>query len=1030
MNETKINNLTGWGVFLVALVVYLLTVAPTASFWDCGEFIACSNELEVTHPPGAPLFLLLGRIMAMLSFGDVTNIAFMINLLSVLSGAFTALFTCWSITMLAKKGLARSDMDSQAKLIATMAAGAVGGLTCIFADSIWFNAVEAEVYSMSSFFTAIVVWLMLKWEARADEPDHFRWIILIAYVMGLSIGVHLLNLLTIPALAVIYYFRKFEFSVPGLLATLGISVVILAVVQYGIIQYSFSIAWSFEKLFTGTITRDGADAGGLGMPMGTGSMVFFLLLIGTIAGLLFYSHRQKKIVLNTAMLALSVIIIGFSSYAVIFTRSAANPPIDMNNPENILSFLSYMKREQYGDRPLLRGTLYNGRVDVDARGYAKTELKGMKYTVLEGTDKYIEDTEDIDYIYRDEDMVWFPRMYEVGRYNSGPFGYINFVQRTGADPRDPMDDKPTRAEDFTFFLQYQLNHMYIRYFMWNFVGRTSDIQEAGWEDGLLINSSRNTQNKGKNHYYFLPLLLGFMGLIWQSVMSKRDAFVVGMLFFFTGIAIIIYLNQYPLQPRERDYSYAGSFQTFCIWIGLGVLFLTDLLRKYLKNLTPWIAGGLALIAPVIMMAENLDDHTRKGRWIDIEFAKNLLNSCEKNAILFTGGDNDTFPLWYIQEVEGFRTDVRVVNLELLISDWYIEQMQEQKNDSPPLPITMKKEDYVGEQGLVIRGVTSQDVKLPVNKEALISQGLLNEREARLVADPMVWEFKGKGGQRNPYILRKDSVVLNIVRNVAYNNWERPIYFANTMPPANFANLNDWLRMEGFAFRVIPVKKSEETSNDIYHGRIAQEIMFKNMTEKFLYTGLDDPSVNLDEHIRNVILGNYRNSFFRLANSHTDDILKLNQENQTLSLALGVAGGNQDSIQARINQNRMEILRHQARIEEIIAFSEEKMPHAVNPRNLTLLITQGQMMDQIGLKDMAYEEFMLLKEVSMRNLETLAEEGVKLDQNNMSLRGAAITIQFLVRNGYDAEAQELSDFLTNTTGIPIGESIIQQERGGQ
>ena len=1030
MNENRINNLTGWGVFLVALVVYLLTVAPTASFWDCGEFIACSNELEVTHPPGAPLFLLLGRIMAMLSFGDVTNIAFMINLLSVFSGAFTALFTCWSITMLAKKGLQSADWDEQTKLIATMAAGAIGGLTCIFADSIWFNAVEAEVYSMSSFFTAIVVWLMLKWEARADEPDHFRWIVLIAYIMGLSIGVHLLNLLTIPALAVIYYFRKFEYSHLGLLATFGISVVILAVIQYGIIQYTFSLAWGFEKFFTGTITRAGADQGGLGMPMGTGSAVFATLLIGTIIGLLFYSHQKRKVILNTVMLSLTVIMIGFSSYAVIFIRSEVNPPVDMNNPENILSFLSYMKREQYGDRPLVRGPLYNGRVKINPQGYAETKLNGMKYTLLEGTDKYIEDTEDIDYIYRDEDIVFFPRMYDPGRYNSGAFAYRNFVERKGANPKDPMDDKPTRAEDLKFFFQYQLNHMYIRYFMWNFVGRGSDIQESRWEDGLFFNSKRYSNNKGKNHYFFLPLLLGLMGLIWHSVTSKKDAFVIGMLFFFTGIAIIIYLNQYPLQPRERDYSYAGSFQTFCIWIGLGVLFLVDVLRKSLKQLSPWVAGGIALLIPLIMMVQNWDDHTRKGRWVDIEFAKNLLNSCEKNAILFTGGDNDTFPLWYIQEVEGYRTDVRVVNLELLISDWYIEQMQDPKNESQALPIQMEKKDYVGEEGLIIRGFTSRKISLPVNKEALINSGALSENEAKIVADKMVWDFKSRGSERNPYILRKDSVILNIIRNIANDNWERPIYMANTMPPSNFANLGDWMRLEGFAYRVLPVKRTENTANDLYNGRIAQEIMFKNMKEKFLYNGLNDPSVNFDEHIRNVIIGNYRNSFFRLANSHADNIFKRYEENQALAIALQSPGSNTDSINARINANEKAISDQQLRIQEIIEFSEEKIPYEVIPRNLSLVLTQAQMLDGVGLREMAYNEFQLLKEVSKRNLKILSDEGVKLDQNNLSLRGVAITIQFLARRGFIEEARELSNFLNETTGIPIGEQIIQQETGGQ
>ncbi|MEZ4777344.1 MAG: DUF2723 domain-containing protein [Bacteroidia bacterium] len=1006
MNEKRINDLTGWGVFFVALVVYLLTMAPTASFWDCGEFIACANELEVTHPPGAPLFLILGRIFSLFSFGDVTRVAFMVNLLSAVSSAFTALFTCWTITILAKKSLEASDMDDQTKLIAAMISGVIGGLACTFADSIWFNAVEAEVYGMSSFFTAIVVWLILKWEARADEPDHLRWILLIAYVMGLSIGVHLLNLLTIPALAVIYYLRKFPFSVKGLLATLGISVVILGFILYGIIQYTFSAAWGFEKLFTGTLSRAGEDLGGLGLPMGTGSAIFTLIILSLVAMALIISHKRKWVVLNTAILAFTLITTGFSSYGVIFVRSKVNPPVDMNNPENILTFLSYMKREQYGDRPLFRGPLYNAGFDLDSRGYPKTKSNGMKYTLLEGKTKYVEDMEDVEYLYKAEDIVLFPRMYEPGHYtNAGPFSYINFVQRLGPDKESPLDDKPTRFEDFKFFLEYQLNHMYIRYFLWNFAGRASDEQEARWEDGLFLRTSaHNIGNKGNNHYFFLPLILGVMGFIWQFVMKRKDAFVVGLLFFFTGVAIILYLNQYPNQPRERDYSYAGSFQTFCIWIGLGVLFLTDQLRRWLKEYAVWVAGAIALIAPMLMMGYNWDDHTRKGRYVDIEFAKNLLNSCEKNAILFTAGDNDTFPLWYIQEVEGFRTDVRVVNLELLISDWYIEQMTEPKNESEALPITMKKKDYVGEKGLVIYDFPSRAITLPVNKEELVANGVLSPEEAQFAGDEMVWEFKSRGGSRNPYILRKDSVIINMMRNIANDGWKRPVYFANTMPPSSFVNLQDYFRMEGMAFRVLPVKRSEATINDIYFGRIDQEIMTQRLTQDFLYTGMDDPSVNFDEHIREVIIGNYRNCFFRLCNSYTEQIIKMEADSA---------------------DHTAEIDKLKSQIEALITFADQKMPHSVVPKGLTLLITQGQMLEQIGLSELALDEFIRLKPLALADLRFRAENDLDIDQNTLSLRAAVITIQIFVRRGMDVEANAIATEIQNATDSPIGFQIIEK-----
>ncbi|RMG16181.1 MAG: DUF2723 domain-containing protein, partial [Bacteroidetes bacterium] len=607
MSYKQINNLTGWGVFLVALLVYLLTVAPTASFWDCGEFIACSNELEVTHPPGAPLYMLLGRIMGMLAFNDVSQVAFMINLLSVLASAFTALFICWTVTILAKRGLAHTDMDEKMKTAAGMIAGVVAGLTCIFADSVWWNAVEAEVYALSSFFTALVVWLMFKWVERADEPGNLRWIILIAYMMGLATGVHLLNLLTIPALALIYYFRKYEFTWPGFLATMAISGALLASIQYGLLQFIFSMAWGFEKFFTGTVADPaGTNPTGLGLPFGTGFTIMVVLLIALLAGLLIYSIRTRNVLLNTLMLSYTVLMIGLSSYTLIFIRSNVDPPIDMNNPENILTYLSYMKREQYGDRPLLRGPLYNARpVDI--------ERKGMKYTLIEGVDRYVEDVEERQYVYDKE--VWFPRMYQPDRYNRGPFGYINYVKRKGSDLKSPYDDRPTRAEDFRFFLDYQLYHMYIRYFLWNFVGRRSDIQDSGWESGLEFNMPK-TDNKANNHYFFLPLFLGILGLVWQLVHNKRDAAVIGLLFFMTGVAIIIYLNQWPAQPRERDYSYAGSFQTFCMWVGLGALFLFDMLRGALKQYTPLVAGALALIPPILMGVQNWDDHTRKGRDLD------------------------------------------------------------------------------------------------------------------------------------------------------------------------------------------------------------------------------------------------------------------------------------------------------------------------------------------------------------------------------------------------------------------------------
>ncbi|MEZ4828345.1 MAG: hypothetical protein R3C61_18950 [Bacteroidia bacterium] len=492
-----------------------------------------------------------------------------------------------------------------------------------------------------------------------------------------------------------------------------------------------------------------------------------------------------------------------------------------------------------------------------------------------------------------------------------------------------------------------------------------------------------------------------MGMIWQVVMRRKDAFVVGLLFFFTGIAIVLYLNQYPNQPRERDYSYAGSFQTFCIWIGLGVLFLTDQLRKLLKNKTVWVAGAIALLAPALMAVQNWDDHTRQGRWVDIEFAKNLLNSCEKNAILFTAGDNDTFPLWYIQEVEGYRTDVRIVNLELLISDWYIEQMTEPKNESDALPITMNKADYAGEKGLVIYNFASRNIVLPTHKDELLASGVISENEAAITGDEMIWEFKARGS----YILRKDSVIINILRNVAKDGWKRPVYFANTMPPSSFANLQDYFRMEGMAFRVLPVKRTEETINDIYFGRIGQDIMEKKLTQDFLYSGMDDPAVNFDEHIREVIIGNYRNCFFRLCNSYAEQILEMEADS--------------------IGYNKAEVDQKLEKIAALVAFSEEKMPHRVVPRSLTLLITQGQMLEQLGLEELSLDEFIRLKPLAIADLNFRAANGFGVDQTTMSLRAAAIAIQIFMRRGMEKDAGDLAAAIQQATGNDLGFQLMEK-----
>lgn len=967
MTYTRINNLAGWGMFLIAMVVYLLTMSPTASYWDCGEFIACSNELEVPHPPGAPFFLLVGRLFAMLAMNDVTQVAFMVNILSVLSAAFTVLFTFWITTYLGKRMLVgREEQPTQNQTIAIMLAGFVGGLTCTFADSFWFNAVEAEVYAMSSFFTAIVVWLMFKWEERADEPGNERWIILIAYLMGLSIGVHLLNLLTIPALAFIYYFRKYDFTIKGFLITSGISVAILGIIQTGIILYTFDFAWAFERMMAGVQYPNGAPKSGMGLPTGTGVITFFILLFGGLAAATFYSARKNMLLLNTSLLSIIVIYIGFSSYMMIPIRSNANPPIDENNPDNTQTFLSYMKREQYGNRPLFRGPLYNATpVDlVEA---------GKEYILEEGSNRYTEIGVKRTYKYADRDIKTFPRMYEKGRYNMGPHGYINYVKNTGA-PNNPNDDRPTGLEDISFFIGYQVIHMYWRYFMWNFAGREGEYQDMDWESGLNFSKTAKMpeyvrNQPAKNHYFMLPFLLGLFGLFWQSMKKGEDAAVIGLLFFFTGLAIVIYLNQYPSQPRERDYSFAGSFQTFAIWVGLSVIGLYELLQRYLKSSSAFVAGAVALIAPLLMGAQNWDDHSRHGRYVAPDSAYNLLNSLAPNAVLFTNGDNDTFPLWYIQEVEQVRPDVRVLCLSYVNTDWYIDQMYHKMNESEPLPLSLSKKDYQGQakQSRNFGSRTKLPVSLPVNAGSLFETGVLYEEDQAYIQSPMAWEVPTRGSAGNKYLELKDILILNLLENTAANNWDRPIYFANTVTPSSFLGLDPYLRLEGLAYRILPVKKPK--ANDPYDpfaGDLDLERMYKNMTQVFRYRNLNNPNVYFDENIMRMI-GNYHNTFYRLSNGYLRKNQSLLSQNNSLRSQATNNPAVADSVNAIISANEQKIQENKARAKEVMDFAEEKFPVKITTPDPYMIVRNGLIYDRLGDQEKAEELFEFGKKISLETL---------------------------------------------------------------
>lgn len=864
MGYQKTNIVFGWVTFVMALAVYTLTVEPTASFWDCGEFIACSYKLEVPHPPGAPFFLLVGRIFSLLAFGDVTLVAFWVNMLSVISGAFSILFLFWSITHLVKKFLKiKKGEETSGQTWLIMGAGAVGALSCTFSDSFWFSAVEAEVYGMSAFFTAFIFWAILKWENIDDEAQANKWLILIAYMMGLSIGVHLLNLVTLPALGLIIYFKYNKtITKKGVLATLAAAGAGILSIMIGVIPGLPSVAGTLEIWFVN----------GLGLPFGSGIVFFGIVFIGGLAYSIYYSIKHQMLRLNTVLLSFSFIIIGYSSYTLILIRSNYNPPIDQNNPEEVISFVSYLKREQYGSRPLFHGQHYTARV---------TDQKQGETIYMRGKDNYVIKDHKLEYIYDPEHTTILPRL-----YSSQPAHKSRYMQITGLKE----GEKPTFVDNIYFMVAHQLGTMYTRYFMWNFSGRSSDIQDAGWigikgafESGLpdLIQ-----KNKGRNIYYSLPLLLGLLGAFVQYKKDKKYFAVTLLLFFLTGAALVLYLNSPPVEPRERDYIYSGSYYVFAIWIGFGVLAIYDLLGNVLKNkkLLAMASIALGLGIPGIMAKENWDDHDRSDRYFSVDAAKNYLDSCAPNAILFTGGDNDTFPLWYAQEVEGHRTDVRVVVLSYFNTDWYIGQMMRDAYESRPLPFGLSSahyqqgglNDYLpvvenkkikgainadrfidlikeGHKGLQIplstgsyyNSVPAKSMFLNVDTAKVLAMGIVPEDFKGHLVNRMTWDIKGRGLEKN------DLAVIDLIVN---SNWERPIYFNTTSMNSININIKPYMVQEGIAYKLLPIKNPEPQK---YQANT--EAMYDNMMNKYQWRELDNPDVYYSEDYRNFCL-NHRSAF--------------------------------------------------------------------------------------------------------------------------------------------------------------------------
>ena len=957
-----VNNVLGWLTFFVAAFVYCSTIEPTASFWDCPEFITTGYKLEVGHPPGAPFFMLTANLFSQFA-SDPSQVARMVNTMSALLSATTILFLFWSITHLARKLILKdwSEM-TLGKLIAIQASGLVGALIYTFSDTFWFSAVEGEVYAYSSAFTAIVFWLILKWEDHADEPHSDRWLVLIAYMTGLSIGVHLLNLLCLPAIVLVYCYRRFpHIELKGSLLALVGSFVLVAAVLYGVVPGIITVAGWFELLFVNT----------LGCPFNTGEIIYIVLLVAIVIWAIYESYVDKSfkrqnisfvlavgmlgipfrgmtwsaailglVILaaiyfglnyrkkigkdlvpvvtsrfkNTALLCMLMLMIGYSSYAVIVIRSAANPPMDQNSPEDVFTLGSYLSRDQYGDSPLLYGQAYTSQVAYDVDGNMCVPKHKEGAAIWQRKEKASKDEKDSYFVVSHKDKIiyaqnmLFPRMHSsahAGAYENW-MGGVEGTQVPYDRCGEPVMVKmPTQMENIRFFLSYQCNFMYWRYFMWNFAGRQNDIQGNGepehgnWitgisfiDDWMLGDQSKMPAelkaNKGHNVFYCLPLLLGLIGLFWQAWRGQRGIrqfWVVFFLFFMTGLAIVLYLNQTPQQPRERDYAYAGSFYAYAIWCGLGVLAIYDMLKKKLKGNDVAVAGvvGVAcLLVPIQMASQTWDDHDRSGRYTCRDFGQNYLMTLQDkgNPIIFTNGDNDTFPLWYNQETEGVRTDARVCNLSYLQTDWYIDQMKRPAYDSPSVPITWPRidfcsgtNDYIevrpamkqqlldfyreypkearaafGDEPFEVKNIMKYWVRskdndthviptdtlyITIDKEAVRRSGMMMASDT--IPDRMVISLVGKRA-----IYKNDMMMLEML---AQCNWERPLYVATTVGSDNYMNLGDNFVQEGLAYRITPFNTKAPGAKNF-----DTEKVYNNVMNRFKWGGLDKPGLYIDETV--------------------------------------------------------------------------------------------------------------------------------------------------------------------------------------
>jgi hypothetical protein len=887
----RLNNITGWILFSISASVYFLTLEPTVSFWDCGEFILSAFRLQVGHPPGAPLFVMMGRIATLFAGGDTSKVALMINILSAISSAFAIMFLFWTITHLVRRVLANGSIPEAKHIPVILASGIIGALAYTFSDTFWFSAVEGELYAVSSLVTGLVFWGMLKWEEEADKPYAGRWIILIAYIMGLGIGIHRLNLLVIPVLVFVFYFRKYEITVNGIIKAFLVAVVILGSVVFVLIPGVPEVAGWFELLFVNAF----------GLPYNTGLFIFILL---SAAGLIYgikYSIKKRNIILNYVLTILAVILTGYSSYSMIVIRSSVKPPMNQNNPSDVFSLSYYLNMEQYGSSPKLYGHYFSAPVtDVKnvIAGYNKIDGRYEPYYRPQ-------------YKYSKNFETFFPRMYSQDPDHETPYKYWGKVTGRKYTLNTSSGKEtlvcPTFVENLRFFFRYQVGYMYFRYFMWNFAGRQNDIQGNGnpihgnWISGIkfldeirlgsLSNIPSDLQtNKGMNRYFFLPLIIGLAGLAWQYRKDRKGFWLVLAFFIMTGVAIIFYLNQYPNQPRERDYAYAGSFYAFSIWIGMGFMFVYEKLKSLAGDKVSLMASFLILVlaGPVLMAFQNWDDHDRSGRYTARDIGANYLNSCAPNSILFTYGDNDSFPLWYVQDVEDVRTDVRVANLSYLQAGWYIEMMRQKAFKSDPMPLSLDNIKYregVRQQlpvnnrvekpvglGEVVQFAGFDDRKymidltgrgdylnyLPANKfiievdpAKVLSNGTVKEYFKDSLIAPLIWEYSESDA------FKGDLAIMDLLST---NKWERPVYFSTTVPSSQYKGLEKFFIQEGLAYRVAPVKTGEPEQGE--YGAIDPVVMYDNLMNKFKWGNAADPDVYLDENNKRMF-SNFRRIFSSL-----------------------------------------------------------------------------------------------------------------------------------------------------------------------